>query len=82
MTVCQDPMLRLGSVQVFEEYERVCRPAAMDDTPCDVAESRHNIRLNRYFNVLPFDHNRVVLPVSSPLTLPLPLLLVGSSKSA
>jgi protein tyrosine phosphatase len=46
---------------VLDEYDRVCRPSALDETPCSVAEQRQNASLNRYFNVLPFDFNRVKL---------------------
>ena len=52
-----------GAAQVYEEYERICQLASLDDTACEVAEARHNARLNRYFNVLPFDYNRVQLSV-------------------
>lgn len=41
----------------------MCQLASLDDTACEVAEARHNARLNRYFNVLPFDYNRVQLSV-------------------
>ncbi len=41
----------------------MCQLASLDDTACEVAETRHNARLNRYFNVLPFDYNRVQLSV-------------------
>jgi hypothetical protein len=48
---------------VLDEYDRVCRPSALDETPCSVAEQRQHSGLNRYFNVLPFDFNRVRLQV-------------------
>ena len=48
---------------MLDEYDRVCRPSALDETPCSVAEQRQHLGLNRYFNVLPFDFNRVRLQV-------------------
>ena len=48
---------------MLDEYDRVCRPSALDETPCSVAEQRAHSGLNRYFNVLPFDFNRVRLQV-------------------
>ena len=48
---------------MLDEYDRVCRPSALDETPCSVAEQRQHSSLNRYFNVLPFDFNRVRLQV-------------------
>ena len=50
---------------MLDEYDRVCRPSALDETPCSVAEQRQHSGLNRYFNVLPFDFNRVRLQVVS-----------------
>lgn len=52
-------------LQVLDEYDRICRPSALDETPCTVAEQREHASLNRYFNVLPFDYNRVRLTVRS-----------------
>jgi protein tyrosine phosphatase len=55
--------MRPTPLQVLDEYDRVCRPSALDETPCSVAEQRAHSGLNRYFNVLPFDFNRVRLQV-------------------
>lgn len=52
--------------QIMDEYDRVCRPSVLDETPCSVAEQRQHALLNRYFNVLPFDFNRVRLQVQVP----------------
>ena len=48
--------------QALAVYAKLCSQVP-DDVTCTVAESRHNSRFNRYFNVLPYDFNRVVLPV-------------------
>jgi len=50
-------------LQILDEYDRVCRPSMLDETPCSVAELRKHADFNRYFNVLPFDYNRVRLRV-------------------
>lgn len=48
--------------QVRDEFEKLGRQS-WEEQPCSVAKHSLNALSNRYFNVLPFDFNRVVLEV-------------------